>query len=393
MNYYLARDGQTYGPYPEESILTMLQEGQVVPEDLLCPEGESEWVSLHEIPAFAPSTPPPMPQPAASSPPGGLRISAPAPQTQAPPVRTVAAPVQTSAPARPALMERSGSVLRKLKLVGYGVGALVVVVVLIVGFIAAQRDAKEIEKLHSLPGWNAFAAGNGKIESESTEAGYGNNSEATQLSTRLASVLGMAQKENFAVEKRSSYRGRSKIGRIASAVNSTKSTEPGKFQTFVEMREDRAIVLIHVPDFKLYKGETREAMRQMCWEIARVGVTAAKKTEARLVAPPVTQPAPAARIPGRTGQRVAQTNRLARLPQTNRVARVARPASPSPAAPPPPPPDLMLVVGLRDKRKYDCVFAGNISDASVQGNTSKAAMENVPSHQLLVKWFGTENPD
>ena len=74
MNYYLAREGQTYGPYPEESIPTMLQAGQLVPEDLLCAEGSSDWLPVNQIPAFAAAAPPPIRQtaPAADRSPAAL---------------------------------------------------------------------------------------------------------------------------------------------------------------------------------------------------------------------------------------------------------------------------------------------------------------------------------
>ena len=384
MNYYLARDGQTYGPYPEESIPTMLQAGQIVPEDLLYAEGGSEWVPLNQIPAFAAAVPAPVPQPAASPASGGLRVSTPGPKTHAPAISSVAAaPAQTWTPAKPSLAEKAGSAFGTLKILAYAVGAVIVAVVVIIGFIAAQRDAKEIEKLHALAGWTAFAAANEKIASESSEAGYGNTGEASQLSTRLASVLGKAQKENFTIEKRS-YGGRSKIGRIVSAVDSA-NAGTGKFQTFLEMRDDRAILLIHVPEFKRYKGETRESMRQMCWEIGRVVVTAAKKVQAAARPPPPAQPA-AAPVATRTSARPP----VRRTAPTNNLARATNP-KPEPAQPLP---DLTLVVGLRDKSSYDCVFSGKLSDLTLTDeNMPKAASGNVPSHELLVKWFGPEKPN
>jgi hypothetical protein len=370
MNYYLARDGQTYGPYPEESILTMLEAGQVVPEDLLCAEGGSEWVPLNQIPAFAPATPPPIPQVATGAAPAGLRVSTPAPKTHAPAIQSVATPAREWAPAKPTIAEKAGSMFGTVKLFAYAVVAVIIAIGAVLGFIAAQRDAKEIEKLHVQAGWNAFAAANEKIASESSEAGYGNNGEASQLSTRLASILGRAQKENFTMEK--SYRGRGKIGRIVSAVDSA-NAGTGKFQTFLEMRDDRAIVLIHVPEFKRYKGETRESMRQMCWEVARVGVTAAKKAETAIRN---VQPAPATRTPLKPARRGPPTNALALVSK----AMAAQP-----------PPDFQLIVGLRDKNSYDCVFTGKLSDLTfTEENMPQAAKGNVPSHELLVKWFGAD---
>ena len=144
-------------------------------------------------------------------------------------------------PAKPTFGERAMAILGNLKGLAYAIVALVVVGVVIAGFIQGQREAKAIEKFHDLPGWSAFAAANEKIESESSEAGYGNNAEASRLSARLASVLGKAQQASFTMDK--SYHGRGKIGMIVSAVDSA-TAGSGKFQTFLETRDDRAILLI-----------------------------------------------------------------------------------------------------------------------------------------------------
>jgi hypothetical protein len=277
------------------------------------------------------------------------------------------------APPKPTMAERMGAILGTLKGFAYGIVALVVVGVVIAGFLKGQREAKAIEKFHDLPGWSAFAAGNEKIDSESSEAGYGNTAEASRLSTRLASVLGKAQQASFTMDK--GYHGRSKIGMVVSAVDSA-TAGTGKFQTFLEMRDDRAILLIHVPEFKRYKGGTRESMRQMCLEVARVVLTAAKKTDVRNR----TTPQPTAPIsPARRGTR--------RTGATNNVSRVSTPSASQLSD------DFTLVIGLRDKNSYDCVFARKLSDSSfTEELTPESATGNVESHQLLVQWFGSEKP-
>jgi hypothetical protein len=254
----------------------------------------------------------------------------------------------------------------------YAIVALVVVGMVIAGFIQGQREAKAIEKFHDLPGWSAFAAANEKIESESSEAGYGNNAEASRLSARLASVLGKAQQASFTMDK--SYHGRGKIGMIVSAVDSA-TAGSGKFQTFLETRDDRAILLIHVPEYKRYKGATRESMRQMCLEVARVVLSAAKKAEIRTRSAQPTAPVTMAR------------RGTLRSGATNNVARVSAPSASQLSD------DFTLVIGLRDKSSYDCVFARKLSDPSfTEELTSESATGNVESHQLLVQWFGSDKP-
>ncbi|NWK57688.1 DUF4339 domain-containing protein [Verrucomicrobiaceae bacterium N1E253] len=43
-NYYLHRDNQNYGPYPESQILQMLQSGQIQAQEMICIVGGSEWI-------------------------------------------------------------------------------------------------------------------------------------------------------------------------------------------------------------------------------------------------------------------------------------------------------------------------------------------------------------
>jgi hypothetical protein len=253
-----------------------------------------------------------------------------------------------------------------LRIAGYGVAALVVVGFLIAGFLASQRDRKEIAKLHSEPGWSAFDAANSKIDSERENEGHGNTGEAGRVAKELAAGIEAVQRENFKIESRPRYRGRSKLGRIASAASSA-TAGTGHFQTFVEMRNDRVIVLIHVPEFSRYKGETKESMLELCWAAANVAVSEVSKVEA---------PKPAA---------TARTNPTRPLPGRAPAAS---------AAPPPEPKvkDLTLVVGVRGKSAYEAVYVSKLS-ADEDADAPTPTRKNVPGHQALVKWFGTDKPD
>ena len=327
MNYYLARDGQTYGPYSEESIPGLLQQGQLVPHDLVCPEGGTTWVELSQVPGLA-AIAAPAPAPAAAG--SRLRVAS-APKSEAPPTIRAHAPAALPG-SQTSTLEKVANTWGMLKLIGYGVIAVGVAAVLLMGYFASQREQKEIAKLHRLPGWKAFHAGNSQINSESATTGFGSTSDAERLSRLLAAALQTAQKENFVMEK-SSRRGRGKIGRAVSAVDSA-TAGTGHFQTFVELRGDRALVLVHVPEFSRYKGEAREDMRQLCWEMTSTALRV-----------------------------MARKN-----------------------------PDFTLVVGVRDKSSYDCVFLENLKNRAAVGAAPKVATGNVTSHQSLVKWFGEEKP-
>ncbi len=49
MNIYVTRDGQNFGPYTEDHARQMVQQGQLTPSDLACPEGQSQWVPLGQV--------------------------------------------------------------------------------------------------------------------------------------------------------------------------------------------------------------------------------------------------------------------------------------------------------------------------------------------------------
>ena len=211
MNYYMARDGTTYGPYPQESFPAMLAAGQVVPEDLVCPEGGSDWVPLSSIPGLSGAASPAQTAAAAPALPR-LRMSTTASASASHPA-TVPAAATTTFPRQTFPQQRKTGTMEKLagawgllRIVGYGVAALVVIGVLIAGFFASQRDKKEIAKLHTEPGWSAFEAANGRINSESENGGYGNTGEAGRLAKAMAIGLEAVQRENFKIERQPRYR-------------------------------------------------------------------------------------------------------------------------------------------------------------------------------------------
>ena len=54
MNIYVARDGQTYGPYTAEHAHQMIGQGQLQAADLACAEGAADWVPLGQVSRTAP---------------------------------------------------------------------------------------------------------------------------------------------------------------------------------------------------------------------------------------------------------------------------------------------------------------------------------------------------
>lgn len=328
MRYYLARDGQTFGPYPAESIPGMVQAGNMVPDDLVCPEGGTEWVALKTVPGLIEAAP------VATEARGGLRVRATEPMPEAARPDRFSLPGSNSTDEeKPSLGERAGNLWGTLKLVIYGVVALIILFGVVGGMLASQRDKKAIARLKTESGWNAFDAGNSKIHSESINAGFGNNSQAEQVAKTLAKAIEAADKELFTLEK-PSYRGRSKLGRVASAVDSAKAGK-GHFETYVELRTDRALVLVHVPEYDRYKDEARDAARLMCVTLASA---------------------------------VLQRN----VPSAKSS-------------------DMTLVVGVRGKSDYDCAFVGPVTKFG-KDEVKPTITGNAATHRLLVQWFGDRKP-
>lgn len=59
--YYLARDGQTYGPYSTTALAEMIQAGNVAGTDQVCETGSEEWQPVEQVFGMAPepAAPPP----------------------------------------------------------------------------------------------------------------------------------------------------------------------------------------------------------------------------------------------------------------------------------------------------------------------------------------------
>ena len=56
-NWYLLRNGQAHGPYPEAQVREWVKAGQIAPDEKLNREGDANWLSLDMIPEFAADRP------------------------------------------------------------------------------------------------------------------------------------------------------------------------------------------------------------------------------------------------------------------------------------------------------------------------------------------------
>src|SRR5882757_7119108 len=58
MNYYVARDGQTYGPYSMETVQKYLNEGTILASDMARTDAMPNWVPLRQLLNPPPPVPP-----------------------------------------------------------------------------------------------------------------------------------------------------------------------------------------------------------------------------------------------------------------------------------------------------------------------------------------------
>lgn len=79
MNYFVARNGQQYGPYSEETVREYLAAGSLVASDTAREENAQAWQTLGQLLHLAPAAPqtptppPPPPGPQIASPQGGVQ--------------------------------------------------------------------------------------------------------------------------------------------------------------------------------------------------------------------------------------------------------------------------------------------------------------------------------
>ena len=54
--WFLARGGKKYGPYSMEQLRQFVASGNVLPTDMLLPEGQRQWVAANALPGLFPTT-------------------------------------------------------------------------------------------------------------------------------------------------------------------------------------------------------------------------------------------------------------------------------------------------------------------------------------------------
>ncbi len=126
------------------------------------------------------------------------------------------------------------------------VGFLIIVIGCGGGSDVDHRTAAEI------PGAVGFVRATGKINSSSKGIFHGNNETATHMAEQFSKSIKKLESMLFEGGKE----------------NRVISMTDDEFLTFCQQNENKVLFLVHVPQFKRYKGEDRDALLELAWKIA-----------------------------------------------------------------------------------------------------------------------------
>lgn len=133
--------------------------------------------------------------------------------------------------------------------------ALLAAPVLIVALITSmiregkQRDASDAKTRGSAE----FEAANDRVDRFAGSAAAGNCPVAKQIAADVSAAMKEQRDALFSKGKESAH-----------------SATQGEFLTWCDLREDRCIVLVHVPELRRYKEEAQKQMCELAWATASV---------------------------------------------------------------------------------------------------------------------------
>lgn len=115
----------------------------------------------------------------------------------------------------------------------------------------------------SSPEQEAFEAADRLIFSDSKGLTHGNSPVAEEMAKRFS--------ENMKFGQSLAFTGGKKDRKV--------SLTKGEFLTYCNIANDAVVFLAHVPQFKRYKGDVRDALLELSWAVAKATVKDAMKTK------------------------------------------------------------------------------------------------------------------
>lgn len=112
------------------------------------------------------------------------------------------------------------------------------------------------------PGKAEFKAANDQIDKYETDIGFGNSPEAKAIAMTFAVEAKKLDEEYFS-------------GGSPDIIDSTK----GNFLTYLHIKNETAVFLIQVPEFKQYKDGVREDLIELMWDAAETSIREAQRAD------------------------------------------------------------------------------------------------------------------
>lgn len=128
--------------------------------------------------------------------------------------------------------------------------AILLILILVIGggaYLVLTGESKP-----KTPQEQAFDAANSQIFSDKGGVAYGNSAEAKATAKAFSEMAGTLEQMLFTGGKE----------------NRAVSMTGERFLTYCQLNQDSVLFLVHVPQFKRYKDDVREALLEMCWTAA-----------------------------------------------------------------------------------------------------------------------------
>jgi hypothetical protein len=220
--------------------------------------------------------------------PAGSGPVVPAPSFSAPAVAAPAVP-REAGPSATASRPRQGLAIASLALgvsgiLCMGVGGVVPLVAIVLGFVALSRVARNpgqyggrglalggiatggaglalalvfwglllLGSAKRTPVQTAFDEASRRIDTYADAEAFGNTEEARAMAERFSRVLKAVDKLAFTGPRDTGL-----------------SLSQGRFLTYVELRQDSVCFLVHVPQLRAYDGDVRRSLLDLAWTTAR----------------------------------------------------------------------------------------------------------------------------
>ncbi len=138
--------------------------------------------------------------------------------------------------------------------------ALVAVPVLFIALIAyavynvdtGERSERTSVVTPAGPGAAEFETANRPLNINHGTVAFGNSTKAQEVAAQFSKAMKARREAEFTAGKKGAI-----------------SMSKGEFLTHCELRDDRCVILVHVPELRRYQSEAKETMAYLAWETAQ----------------------------------------------------------------------------------------------------------------------------